>query len=162
MQEAKQYKRYYQPNPSVPGESVNHIPTEPDSLPNVKSNVTSSQSSSPDTALTAFSQLVAWRLGVQRAMISLIDSNTQYFIAESTKTLDLLDSTKHAPGDDLWIGCTSVNKAGRLCEKTIDVPPTLGTYPVFIVSDLSKDTRFSTLPFVSGPPFLRFYAGTPL
>jgi hypothetical protein len=32
---------------------------------------------SPDTALTAFTQLVAWRLDAQRAIVSLVDRNDQ-------------------------------------------------------------------------------------
>lgn len=35
-------------------------------------------------------------------------------------------------------------------------------YPAFIVNDLTKDERFNHLPFVSGPPYLKFYAGVPL
>ena len=31
-----------------------------------------------------------------------------------------------------------------------------------MVTDLSTDERFKNLPFVTGPPFFRFYAGTPL
>ncbi len=31
-----------------------------------------------------------------------------------------------------------------------------------MVTDLSKDSRFNQLPFVAGPPFFKFYAGTPL
>jgi hypothetical protein len=45
----------------------------------------------PDTVLTAHAQLVAWRLQSQRAMVSLIDRKTQYFVAESTKTLNIND-----------------------------------------------------------------------
>jgi len=37
-----------------------------------------------------------------------------------------------------------------------------GTYPSFIVGDLSKDEHFNQLPFVTGPPLLKFYAGVPL
>lgn len=37
-----------------------------------------------------------------------------------------------------------------------------GDYPVFIVNDLEKDDRFNQLPFVTGAPKLRFYAGVPL
>lgn len=50
-------------------------------------------------------------------MSSVIDAETQYFIAEGTKTVDLVDNSKHEVGDDIWIGCASVDKAGRLCEK---------------------------------------------
>lgn len=47
--------------------------------------------------------------------------------------------------------------------RTIAVAPTkTGSYPCFIVDDLSQDERFNSLPFVTGPPFLKFYAGVPL
>jgi len=44
-----------------------------------------------DTMLGAYAQLVSWRLDSRRAMVSLIDRETQYFIAEGTKTLNLED-----------------------------------------------------------------------
>lgn len=47
-------------------------------------------------------------------------------------------------------------------QKTIDLPPSPGGYPCFTVTDLSEDARFNQLPFVTGPPYFRFYAGTPL
>lgn len=48
---------------------------------------------------------------------SVIGKQTQYFLAESTKTLDLLDNQKSEQEDDgLWIGCSQVGKEGRLCE----------------------------------------------
>ena len=73
-------------------------------------------------------------LNVDMLMLdSLIDSSTQYFIAESTKTVDLIDNTQHAPGDELWMGCGSVSKAGWLCERTIEVAPTGSDYPCFTV-----------------------------
>ncbi|KAE8446260.1 hypothetical protein EG329_012346 [Mollisiaceae sp. DMI_Dod_QoI] len=173
---ARELYKYYQPN--APINQANCFPTQPPGAGSpsdevgqqsdikIKSDVTSSKISSPDTALTAFCQLTTWRTGAQRAMISVIDAETQYFIAESTKTVDLVDNTKHAPGDDIWMGCGSVAKAGRLCERdlrTITVAPQkAGRYPCFIVDDLSTDERFNTLPFVTGPPHLRFYAGVPL
>ena len=94
----------------------------------------------------------------------MIGRDKQYFIAESTRTLDLIDNTKsEEEGDNLWFGCGTVDKSGRLCEKTIDLPPSLGSHPsLFTVQDLSQDPRFNELPFVSGPPNFRFYAGTPL
>ena len=58
-------------------------------------------------------------LQIQRCLTarSLIDGDMQYFIAESTKTVDLVNNTKHEPGDEIWMGCSSVTKAGRLCER---------------------------------------------
>ncbi|EKD19534.1 hsp90-like protein [Drepanopeziza brunnea f. sp. 'multigermtubi' MB_m1] len=151
-QRAREVYKYYQPvpvaadKPEITEESSDD--TEHNRDIKVTSNVTSSKVSSPDTALTAFCQLTTWRLGSQRAMIRL--------------TVDLVDNTKHAPGDDIWIGCAAVSKVGRLCERTIAVKPSGGSYPVFIVDDLSKDDRFNQLPFVAGSPFMRFYAGVPL
>lgn len=59
----------------------------------------------PDSILTAHAQLVSWRLGAQRAMITLIDEDIQYFVAESTKTLHLDDTQQHEdPDDAIWAG----------------------------------------------------------
>ena len=55
-----------------------------------------------------------------------------------------------------------MDKAGRLCEKTIELPVVLGKASCFTVTDLSADERFNELPFVTGPPRFKFYAGTPL
>lgn len=93
----------------------------------------------------------------------MIDREKQYFIAESTKTLDLVDNQKcEMDGDGLWIGCSTVEKEGRLCEKTIELPPALGCSPCYIVTDLSAHPEFCQLPFVTGDPYFKFYAGTPL
>ena len=47
----------------------------------------------------------------------MIGKETQHFIAEATRTLQLSDTRKSDNVDDgLWVGCTSVNKEGRLCE----------------------------------------------
>ncbi|KAL9035069.1 MAG: hypothetical protein Q9180_005055, partial [Flavoplaca navasiana] len=125
--------------------------------------LTAKSASSPENTLTALAQLCALRLNASRAMVSVIAKDTQYFIAEATKTLDLVDNNKcEEEGDALWVGCGSVDKAGRLCERTIELPPNAGTYPCFTVTDLSSDERFSQLPFVTGDPHFRFYAGTPL
>ncbi len=45
---------------------------------------------------------------------------------------------------------------------TIQLPPSDDPYPLFVVKDLTQDSRFSQLPFVQGDPKFRFYAGTPL
>jgi hypothetical protein len=97
-------------------------------------------------------------------MISLIDQENQYFIAEATKSLSLVNPSEGVENDGLWAGCSTVDRHGRLCEQTLDLVPdhTMGIYPIFEVSDLSKDERFSNLEFVKEDPKFRFYAGTPL
>ena len=58
-----------------------------------------------DTVLTAHAQLVSWRLNAERAMISLIDEETQFFVAESTKTVHLNDAAQYDnPEDAIWAG----------------------------------------------------------
>ena len=94
---------------------------------------------------------------------SVIDKEKQYFLAEATKTLHLSDTSKsEVDGDDLWVGCTTVEKEGRLCEQTIKASAELGKYPMFTVCNLEEDPRFKDLPFVRGAPYFKFYAGTPL
>lgn len=39
---------------------------------------------SPDTALTSFTQLVAWRMDAQRAIVSLVDRNDQVLHASDS------------------------------------------------------------------------------
>ena len=55
-----------------------------------------------------------------------------------------------------------MEKAGRLCEKTIEASAESGKFPIFTVTNLTEDSRFKKLPFVAGPPFFKYYAGTPL
>lgn len=53
-----------------------------------------------DSVLQAHCQLAACRLNVQRAMVCLVDKDTQFFVAEATKTLVLDDSTQSETADD--------------------------------------------------------------
>lgn len=77
---------------------------------------------SPDTTLTAFAQLTALRLDCSRSMISLFGRNTQYVLAESTRTLNLSDNSFEAEGDALWHGCGSGDKSFSLCGATVNLP----------------------------------------
>ncbi len=71
--------RYYRPHLLGQGgaSALDTPPSSQNSVPNAPKNVntanlSTSKISSPDTALTAFSQLVAWRLETQRAMIRFV------------------------------------------------------------------------------------------
>ncbi|KAK8190037.1 uncharacterized protein BKA78DRAFT_252430, partial [Phyllosticta capitalensis] len=117
----------------------------------------------PDKVLTSHAQLTCLRLDTERAVISLIDRDTQYFVAESTQTLDLEDVQEGGTlAEHIWAGCQSVPKAGRLCEQTIKQSTANGRPACYEITDLSQDERFQNLPFVKGEPHFRYYVGVPL
>jgi signal transduction histidine kinase len=126
-------------------------------------NFTTTQSFS-DTALTAFAQLIALRLDAQRAIVSLIDHENEYFLAESTSTLSLLDDKTHEQNDILSISGARVPRIDSLCEKTLLLNPSkeIGHFPVCLVPDLSQDPTTIALKCVQGRPYLRFYCGVAL
>ncbi|KAK0252947.1 hypothetical protein LTR35_018369, partial [Friedmanniomyces endolithicus] len=100
---------------------------------------------------------------MNRSLVSLIDRETQYFIAESTKTLHLDTGIADDPTDAIWAGCISVPKAGRLCECTLEaLPSPTAAPPCFEIRDLTKDPRFNKLPFIAGGPKFRYYVGVPI
>lgn len=151
----REVHRYYQRPPPAP---------IPDTGAPTRSNVGSTPIAIPDTALTAFLQLITWRLSMQRAIVSLVDKDHQFFIAESTKTGNLVDpSSYEVAGDQLWMGCTgSTTRGEALCTNTIVAEDVPGGYPSFVVTDLRNDPRFADLAYVKGSPYFRYYAGTPL
>ncbi|KAL2851713.1 hypothetical protein BJX68DRAFT_254722 [Aspergillus pseudodeflectus] len=152
---ARELFHYFQPdNPAL---LPDHSPCD---TPSASSNQTKS---SPNLVLTALAQLAAVKVGVQRAIISLIDRETLYVVAEASRSLNLGDNSVYNDGDGLWMGCSRGPAAGSLCEKTITLYPTpQDRYPLFTVDDLQLDPRYCRIPCVSGSPFFRFYAGTPL
>jgi hypothetical protein len=47
--------------------------------------------------------------------------------------------------------------------RTLELAPTNGQeFPSFFVNDLSQNEPYSHLPYVTGPPFIKFYASVPL
>lgn len=120
------------------------------------------QRSFSDTALTAFAQLIALRLESQRAIVSLIDHENEYFLAESTSTFSLLgDGSANA---SLSISGARCPREASLCEQTLLLEPNsdaLAT-PIYLVEDLRLDDKMSTLDCVKGAPYLRFYCGVNL
>ncbi|KAJ5642820.1 CheY-like superfamily [Penicillium lividum] len=118
---------------------------------------------SPNLVLTALAQLAALKLGVQRTVISLIDRETLYVVAEGSRSLNLANNDQYDEnGDGLWVGCSRGPVAGTLCEETITQKPSHGKHAFFVVEDLKQHPTFSNLPCVAEDPHFRFYAGTPL
>ncbi|GAA84283.1 sensor histidine kinase/response regulator [Aspergillus luchuensis IFO 4308] len=141
----------------------------------------------PNATLTSFAQLAALRLNVERVLISVSDRQSQFILAQSTRTGKVSDY--ESAGDGIWNGCASMSanawsmcKVGtyssekfvdRLLNKvlrpslqaTVALPPNnreKGQHSFLVVNDLREDDRYKRLQFVQGEPGFRFYAGTPL
>jgi signal transduction histidine kinase len=131
-----------------------------------RANNFTTQQSFSDTALTAFTQLIALRLASQRAIVSLIDHENEYFLAESTSTLSLIDD--EGPAQNAWLSISGarVPREKSLCEQTLRLVPNQDTMaemiPWFLVPDLRLDEKMSKLDCVKGHPYLRFYCGVAL
>ncbi|KAK8241321.1 hypothetical protein IWZ00DRAFT_65617 [Phyllosticta capitalensis] len=122
-----------------------------------------------DTTLTAFAQLGALRLDVNRGMISLIDGRYQYILAEATRTLSLIPEDDRPPQDDLWLGSVIIPRSKGVCEHVLSLGDLVSgantpadDVPAIIINDLAQDHRFFGRSYVSGSPGVRFYAGVPL
>lgn len=135
-----------------------------------------STSSSSDSSLTAFAQLVVFRLEATRCLISLFSEQHQLVVAEATRDSAITPNIEGS--NHVWLGCTNIPRSFGICEHVLAVqgsapasspptpdassPPTLSKLPIFVVPDLAEDARFSDRPYVQGSPFNRFYAGVPI
>lgn len=77
-----------------------------------------------DPTLTAFAQLGAFRLNVPRAVISLIDHEYQWVVAEATRSVSLRDPNKTDPGDELFCGTVRLPAACK-CQLSYFHSPSL-------------------------------------
>jgi transcriptional regulator with GAF, ATPase, and Fis domain len=83
-------------------------------------------------------RVAAHIFGAPLSLITLADNNRLWFKAR------------------IGVESTETAIADSLCGHAIE------TQQLFVVADALADERFASHPFVSGPPFVRFYAGVPL
>lgn len=69
-----------------------------------------------NSTLTAFAQLAALRLNVERVFISVLDRENQHIVAEATQSLNLNDSSVHDENEHVWLGTPDTRKAWNLCK----------------------------------------------
>lgn len=124
-----------------------------------------------DTTLTALAQLGTFKLGCDRAFISLINSTHQYIIGEATQSTSLLNNDIR-PEDRLYLGVRALELAFGVCPQTVQVftsddntictPNVYADNTRYIIKDFTADSHFSNRPYVKGWPHMRSYAEVPL
>ena len=92
----------------------------------------------PEPALDAITLLAADRFDTEIALVSLVDSNRQWFKA------------RHG------LEACETSRADSFCGHCI------ASDDVMVVPDATRDPRFAANPLVTGAPHIRFYAGAPL
>ncbi|KAE8328475.1 hypothetical protein BDV39DRAFT_174057 [Aspergillus sergii] len=120
---------------------------------------------SPNTTLSSFAQLAALRLDVECVLISVSDRNSQFILAQSTRSST--KTNKHEmSGDGAWSGCSTIStEAWKMCAATVALGPSKkekGQCKFLVINDLSQHDEYKGLSFVREKPNFRFYAGTPL
>jgi hypothetical protein len=132
-----------------------------------------------DTALAAFAQLAALRMGVRRAFITILSSNTEYVLVEATKTMSLQSDFVADPKDEAWLGTSSFARSDglnglsldewRKARKTREIPSddqhyyTQGTSAHWhIISDMGQSPSVADRAFYQRAPSPRFYFANPL
>lgn len=68
-----------------------------------------------DPTLTALAQLGAFRLNCQRSIISLMDKENQYILAEATRTVSLHSPLQCEPGDEIYLGPRTLDMVWGVC-----------------------------------------------
>ncbi|KAF9630208.1 hypothetical protein BFW01_g389 [Lasiodiplodia theobromae] len=111
-----------------------------------------------DPVLTAFAQLGALRLDASRSLISLVDSQSQIVLAESTKTLSLRSHLAGNVENDLRLGVAKFPRAYGFCDRMFEAPQE----PAVVINDLELDDAYASRPSAREPPDFRFYASVPL
>lgn len=155
----REVQRYYEPWLAAHGSSLNvakHV--ESIAQLDLKRQGYSPQQSR-DKAITAFAQIVAFRLNVRRCMISLIDSQNQYILAEASNR-----------PSDLWLGSAILSRPDAVCEhclintcSALEDDGRVYVAPGLIINDCRLDSRFRDRPYVvQETEGVRFYAGVPI
>jgi signal transduction histidine kinase/CheY-like chemotaxis protein len=145
-----------------------------ESLTNTKPESVRPVQISPEATLTALAQLGALKLDCQRSFVSIIDHNSQYVLAEATRSVSLCEQDTHKVGDTLYLGIQSLPLYWGVCPSTMKTFTDPGTCleistanitanrSRYIVRDFLEEPRLKNRPYVVEWPFMRFYAEVPI
>lgn len=132
-----------------------------------------------DTALAAFAQLCALRMNVRRVFVTLLSTNTEYVLAEATRTMSLQYDAPDDLKDILWLGTCSFPRSCGINGLAVDgwrkacrlrePPPSPDHYflegqsPHYcIVSDTRSHAEYSQTRLARQAQWIRFYCSVPL
>ncbi|EAT92190.2 hypothetical protein SNOG_00695 [Parastagonospora nodorum SN15] len=113
-----------------------------------------------DASLAAFGQLAAMRLSAARSLISLIDDEYQYILAEATPKTSLKADSPLNKDDNLIFGHVRLPRRWGICEKLLE-PSALVEEGIIVINDFSKEGQYLNRSYVQEGR-MRFYAGVPL
>jgi GAF domain-containing protein len=115
-----------------------------------------------------------YRLGCNRSFVSIIDRDSQFIIAEATKSVSLRITDQHLPDDGIYLGARRLDLEWGVCPHTIrlftsqDLSYAIDTTNItanqtrYIIRDFRKEDCFKDRPYVREWPHMRFYAEVPL
>lgn len=116
----------------------------------------------------SFAQLGAFRLGAQRALISLFDRAYQHVLAEATPSLSLVGGHVRDDRDRLRLGCCSFPKDRGLCHLVSGLPSLehdqvrwVMNGSAVVVPDVTEDW-FESGRLLGELSDVRFYAAVPI
>jgi hypothetical protein len=121
---------------------------------------------SKDPALTALAQLGALRLGASRALISLLDGQNQYILAEATSHMPLRSNGRHNASNQLWLGNVRIPRSSGVCERVLALTPedpaSTERSLAIIIDDMRENEQLGKRSYITDGPKWRFYAGVPM
>lgn len=135
---------------------------------------TSSPRLSPDSTLTALTQLGVYRFGCNRSFVSIIDGKQQHLIAEATASISLRDADHHLPDDGIYLGVRTLDLEWGVCPHAIrlftgqdpsrvtDTENITANRTRNIIRDFTIEEFYNNRPYVLNWPYFRFYAEVPL
>jgi hypothetical protein len=129
---------------------------------------------SPDSTLTALTQLGVYRFGCNRSFVSIIDGEQQHIIAEATASISLRKAEDHLPDDGIYLGVRTLDLEWGVCPHAIrlftgqDPSKVTSSENITanrsrnIIRDFTKEDFYNNRPYVLEWPYFRFYAEVPL
>lgn len=105
-------------------------------------------------------------MGAARALISLLDGQNQYILAEATSSMPLRFGRRHDASSELWLGNVRIPRSSGVCERVLELnmldtrraDPSLA----IIIDDMAENEQLCMRSYVKEGPKWRFYAGVPM